>query len=238
MVLDWNNLKILAERQGFKSAKVYASHDPLHSHSTEKNNYKRAHIELMNTGSTNELLKELEFYRDQSGEYTIEFAKSSTTITTNPKQILVSFPVQPAQIIDTTLQGHAQPHAGDNLQKLKEEMKAQVIAEIRAEEEAKRKAEEIEDMRRQLREYETQSGKLAAVFGQMLKQYLPDLMGQNSMAMQGTPEPNQTQKAQHQGVDRDALNKALGKLISEFGAQAIIDLANNPERINMLKQFI
>jgi hypothetical protein len=243
MIADEKGTNILIERNGWKVAKVFSGHDPiLHTEKVMQESGRekikhtplRRYVEIIDADSPAGLIKELEFYRDQGGDYMLALAGTQSTCNTNPNVLAVRYTIPEAQILGSTMDGAP----SENLQQLKAEMKKELLAEMAAEQKAKEEAEEIQALRDELAELKTDGGKLAHVLRELAAPYIQIIM--NNLT-QGQAQPLQGQQQPQQNLiphTQEGLNEALGVLVREFGARAIIDLANNPQQVETLKTFI
>lgn len=244
MITDDKGVNILIVRNGWKFAKVFAGHEPIFTTElTEKGTKQiplRRHIEIISADTSENLVKELEFYKNQGGPFLMAFASSTSGLNNSPNVVAVSYQLPEPQIMGQTVLQGQQP---DNLTKLRAEIKAEVLAEIRQAKIEEEKEAEIEAMRQELAEMKTEGGKLAYVLREMAKPYIAQFMtvvntGPAAQPLQGQPEPQQPNQQQPIPYTEEGLNLALGKLVREFGAKAIIDLANDDNKVNTLKTFI
>lgn len=223
MILTLDSLLSAIDRNKYTYAKMWSGYEAVDERPT---------FEQINATNPEDLKRIIsEIAKQTNGHFTLHLCRTKDNIGAYPQAMQVQFSeAKEAQVIQTPI-AQTLPEPRESAAEMETRITKTVMDGLVLQRETERKEERFKAQDAKLAELDHWSGKLANVLGKVFEQYAGDLL---SPSMQGLPD-NVSEEVFN---EPQALEKSLGVLVTEFGEEAIIALANNPDSIAMLKMAL
>lgn len=213
MILNGKQFQDKAKKQRYKACWIFDGYEP-----TENRNP----FDKIGCKTVEEFQKEIkDFISLYPGKFTIitatcvpDLGKCASTILTNFETVEITTPTSEPAF---------------DLNGIEDRIRQNILVEITAKHEAEAKEKELKEALAEVAEMKTTGGQLAFLIQHLISGVVTP---GTALSMQGM-EPQEISEDQASELDT-----ALGILVREFGAKALINFANDPGKMQMAKNFI